>query len=177
VPGADVFAEIPLLRIGQVARPHGLRGAIRVVLDNPASASLETIKRLFIESGAGPRGYVLKSATRMGRNAVCLELEGLDSCDAVENLRGAAVMVATADLPPENAGEFYNFRAIGCEVRTLEGRCLGIVTEIFATGANDVLVVREGSAEVLVPLIDDVVKQMDFDRRVITIDAIPGLLD
>jgi 16S rRNA processing protein RimM len=177
VAGADVPSKIPLLRIGQVARPHGIRGAIRVALDNPESTSLETIKQLFIESGTGPRGYALKSATRLGRNAVRLELEGLDSCDAADNLRGATVMVATADLPPASTGEFYNFHAIGCEVRTLEGRCLGIVAEIFATGANDVLVVREGSAEVLVPLIDDVVKQMDFDRQVITIDAIPGLLD
>jgi len=177
VAGADVPSEIQLLRIGQVARPHGLRGAIRVALDNPESTSLETIERLFIESGAGPRGYVLKSATRMGRNAVRVELDGLDSCDAADNLRGAAVMVATADLPPESSGEFYNFRAIGCEVRTLEGRCLGTVAAIFATGANDVLVVRDGSSEVLVPLIDDVVKQMDFANRAITIDAIPGLLD
>ena len=175
--GADVSTEIPLLRIGRVARPHGLRGALRIALDNPASTALDTVKRVFLENEAAPREYALKSAIHMGRSALRIELEGLDNCDAAENLRDATVMVATADLPPESIGEFYNFRAIGCEVHTLEGRCLGIVAEIFATGANDVLVVRDGSSEVLLPLIADVVKQMDFDRHVITIDAIPGLLD
>jgi 16S rRNA processing protein RimM len=175
--GADVSSELSLLRIGRVARPHGLRGALRIALDNAASTTLETVKRVFLESAAPPREYGLKSAIRMGRNALRIELDGLNNCDAAESLRGATVMVATADLPAESSGEFYNFRAIGCEVRTLGGHRLGIVAEIFATGANDVLVVRDGSSEVLVPLIDDVVKQMDFDRHVITIDAIAGLLD
>jgi 16S rRNA processing protein RimM len=177
VAAADVSSEIPLLRIGRVARPHGLRGALRIALDNPASATLETVKRIFLKAGGRTGEYLLKTATRMGRNSVRLELEGLDNCDAAEALRGATVMVARADLPPESAGEFYNFRAIGCEVRTLEGRSLGVVAAIFATGANDVLVVRDGPSEVLVPLIADVIRQIDLDRQMITIHAIPGLLE
>ncbi|HXD91351.1 MAG TPA: hypothetical protein VNU00_09870, partial [Candidatus Binataceae bacterium] len=81
-----------------MARPHGLRGALRIALDNPASTALDTVKRVFLENEAAPREFRIKSAIRMGRSALRIELDGLDNCDAAENLRDATVMVATADL-------------------------------------------------------------------------------
>jgi 16S rRNA processing protein RimM len=168
---------MPLVRIGRVVRPHGIRGAVRVALDNPESTTLEAVKRIFLEMGATRREFRLKGVTRVGRDAVRIELADLDDPEAAEALRGAIVLIATVDLPPESPGEFYSFRAIGCEVRTLDGRSLGRVHEVLATGANDVLVIRDGAAELLAPVIADVIKEIDFERQVIIIDAIPGLLD
>jgi 16S rRNA processing protein RimM len=106
-----------------------------------------------------------------------MELEGVTTCEAAEALRGSTVFVAEEELPPAGVDEFYNFRAIGCDVITTEGRRLGTVAEIFETGANDVLVVRDGATEVLIPVIADVVKNLDFADRRILIEAVPGLLD
>ena len=166
-----------LIRVGKVARPHGLRGAVRVNLDNPDSSTLQAVAHVLLEHGGARREYGVRTAARAGRNVVRIEFEGVATCEAAEALRGAIVLVAEAALPPPGEGEFYDFRAIGCAVVTIEGRHLGLVDEIFATGANDILVVRDGAAEVLIPVIADVVKSLDFAARRITIDAIPGLLD
>ena len=174
---ADGASAIAAVRIGRIARPHGVRGGLRVALDNPESTTLETAKRVLVEADGEQLEYLIKAASRAGRTAMRLELAGVDTWEAAEALRGAIVCVATANLPPERANEFYDFRAIGCAVRTLDGRSLGTVIEIFGTSANDVLVVRDGASEVLIPVIADVIKQMDFDRHIITVDAIPGLLD
>jgi 16S rRNA processing protein RimM len=174
---ANSSHEIPVVRIGRVVKPHGIRGALRVALDNPESTTLEAVKRIFLETGGARSEYLLKGVTRAGRDAIRLELADLEGREAAEALRGAIVLIATVDLPPECPGEFYSFRAIGCEVRTLDGRSLGRVREVLATGANDVLVIRDGAAELLAPVIADVIKRIDFERQVIIIDAIPGLLD
>ena len=58
-----------------------------------------------------------------------------------------------ADLPALKAGEFYYFRLAGAEVMLTDGRRLGMIEEVIATGANDVWVVRDGEREVLVPVI------------------------
>jgi len=92
-------------------------------------------------------------------------------------LKGAVVMLALADLPPARPGEFYYYEAIGCEAFLTDGTRLGTIEEVFATGANDVWVVRDGQREVLVPVIDDVVKAMDLAARRVTIEPVPGLLD
>jgi 16S rRNA processing protein RimM len=107
-----------------------------------------------------------------------LTLSGIGSVEQAAALRGAIVMVAVAALPPtKNHREFYYFQAIGCEIVTTTGLRVGIIEEVFSTGANDVWVVRNGYAEHLVPVIQDIVKSIDLTTRRVIIEAVPGLLD
>jgi 16S rRNA processing protein RimM len=86
-------------------------------------------------------------------------------------------MLANEDLPPAKPGEFYYYEAIGCSVFLLDGRSIGKIEEVFSNGAHDVWVVRDGEREVLVPVIENVVKAMDLAARRVTIEPVPGLLD
>jgi 16S rRNA processing protein RimM len=106
-----------------------------------------------------------------------MTLEGVADVDTAESLKGAVVMLAAEDVPPAKPGEFYYYEAIGCEVFLVDGSRLGMIEEVFSNGAQDILVVRDGEREVLVPVIEDVVKAMDLSGRRVTIDPIPGLLD
>ncbi len=92
-------------------------------------------------------------------------------------MKGATVFIAASDLPALKPGEFYYYQVLGMEVRLTDGRSLGMIEEVISTGANEVWEVRGEMGEVLVPVIEDVVKAIDFDSRVATIEAIPGLLD
>jgi 16S rRNA processing protein RimM len=65
---------------------------------------------------------------------------------------------------------------VGLRVETTEGRPLGTIDEIFFNGANDVWVVKGGSGEVLIPVIEDVVRKIDLEGGRVIIEAIPGLL-
>jgi 16S rRNA processing protein RimM len=166
------------LRVGRISGAHGLRGALRIRPDNPDSDTLEHVSRLFIDQpGAVEREYRLKHAERVNRTTIRVTLEGLDDPDAAQALRGALVAVLTSDLPAKAPGEFYHYEAIGCAVATTDGRRIGVIEEVLATGANDVWVVRDGATEVLVPVIDNVVKSMDFGARLMLIEAVPGLLE
>jgi 16S rRNA processing protein RimM len=165
------------LRVGRIAGAHGLHGGLRVRPDNPESDTLEQVHRAFIEPEQGPtREYKLTSAQRLNRTTVRVTLEGLDDPDAADSLRGSTIEVALSDLPAKAPGEFYYYEVIGCAVTTTDGRRLGLIEEVFATGANDVWVVRDGTAEVLVPVIDNVVKSIDLAARMMVIEAVPGLL-
>ena len=78
------------------------------------------------------------------------------------------------DIPDE----YYYDEIIDSEVVDLSGNHIGIVKEIMTTGANDVWIVkREGQSDALIPLIDDVVKEINVDDKLITIDVLEGLLD
>jgi 16S rRNA processing protein RimM len=121
--------------------------------------------------------FKLIRAERVNAAAIRLTLEGLDDPDAAEALRGASVSVLISDLPPKAPGEFYYYEAIGCTVATTDGRLIGVIEEVIATGANDVWVVRDGATEVLVPVIENVVKSMDLGARRMVVEAVPGLLD
>jgi 16S rRNA processing protein RimM len=104
-------------------------------------------------------------------------LEGVTDANLAEPLKGKNVFADERDLPPPAEGEFYFRDAIGCEVFLTDGRRIGTIEEIIATGANDVFVVRDEGKEVLVPVIADVIKEIDVAARRVVIEAIPGLLD
>jgi 16S rRNA processing protein RimM len=115
--------------------------------------------------------------TRLNATTRRITLEGVADVNAAEALKGAVVMLAAEDVPAAKPGEFYYYEAIGCEVFLTDGSRLGTIEEIFSTGAHDIWVVRDSEREVLVPVIEDVVKAMDFAARRVTIEPIPGLLD
>lgn len=174
---ASVSSDPKLIRIGRVAGAHGLDGSLRVRPDNPASDALSHASRVILELDNLRRDYRIRSSTRAGAGMIRLALEGIANTDAADAQRGAIVMIAADDLPPRGPREFYYFEAVGCEVVLTDGRPLGIVAEVMATGANEVLVVRSDAKETLVPVIEDVVKSMDLKARRIVVEPVPGLLE
>jgi 16S rRNA processing protein RimM len=165
-----------LIAFGRIVCVHGLRGALRLRPDNPES-NLEPISRLFVEHGGAPVEHRVCSWARAGRGVLKLELEGIGTIEQAQQLLGAPVYVAVSDLPPTEEREFYYFQVVGLRVETTAGRSIGHIEEVFFNGANDVWVVKDGASEVLVPVIEDVVRQIDIEGGRVIIEAIPGLLD
>lgn len=176
-PAASSGEPTELIRLGRIGRPHGLKGALTAHLDSPDSTAFEKVDQIFLEGDGGRSVHAVRGTRRLSARTVRLVLDGVATIDAAEALRDRTILVVACDLPPPKPGEFYSFRAIGCEVVTTAGRRLGTVAEIFGTGANDVMVVRDEKTEKLIPIIADVVKDLDFAGRTITIEELPGLLD
>lgn len=181
LPSGNPAGEQPVapLRIGVITGAHGLKGAVRVRPDNPDSTILAPGMVVLVERDGQRKEHRIVNVTPIGHGRLRLGFAGIIDVNAAEALKGGVLMIDPAGLPPPGPGEFYFFQAIGCEVITIDGRRLGKIEEIFRTGANDVMVVRDDNEhEVLVPVIADVIRSIDLgEARRVTIDPIPGLLD
>ncbi len=103
--------------------------------------------------------------------------EGYPDRTAVEVLRNQVVYLPADQAPELPAGEFYRFELLNLNVFDEKGQNLGVVEEVLETGANDVLLVRMANGtELLLPLIDEVVKKIEPDLGSIHIFLMPGLL-
>ena len=173
-----------MIRIGRIIGVHGLRGGLKFRPDNPESDSIENLERVVIDSAddisglpENPIEYRIVNIASVGHGAIRLMLEGITDANQAEAFKGKTVFADQDDLPKPEGDEFYHHQVIGCEVMLTDGRRIGTIAEVIATGANDVFVVRDGEKEVLVPVIADVVKEIDVANRRVVIDAVPGLLD
>ena len=92
-------------------------------------------------------------------------------------LIGFEVCMRAEDLPPAGAHEIYHYELLGMTVVTTAGVEIGTVAEVLPVSSSDICVVREGAREYLIPLIADVIKQLDRDRRRLVIEPLPGLLE
>ena len=173
----DLLKSRGLVAFGRIAGVHGLQGALRVRADNPESANLDLIKRLFVERDGALVEHRVRSFARAGGGSLKVHLDGIDTIEKAQGLRGKDLYIAGEDLPSPAANEFYYFQVTGLRVDTTDGRSLGRIEEVFFNGANDVWVVRDGASEILIPVIEDVVRRIDLAAGVAIVEAIPGLLD
>jgi 16S rRNA processing protein RimM len=170
-----------VVALGRVLGAHGLRGQLRVGVFGADPTNLTRASRVRLSQDAedsNAREYEVESVAPGRRNELRVALVGVADRDAAEALRGCYVLGRAAELEPLAPGEYYEYELVGCRVEDLDGRDLGVVREIWETGAPAVLVVVDDSgAERLIPAADGILQEVDVEARRIRIDAIPGLLD
>ncbi len=165
-----------LIALGSVVTTHATRGEVRLRLFNPGSTSLAAGSRVVLRRGEERHVRSVRSVRRHGQSLL-VDFAGCESMTAAAALIGFEVCVPAEDLPPAGAHEIYHHELLGMTVVTTAGVDLGTVTEVLAVSSNDICVVRDGTREYLIPLIADVVKQLDREQRRLVIEPLPGLLE
>jgi len=159
--------------LGEIVKPHGLNGAVKVksFADSPESFSRPA--RLFLVSADGNRLEVtVLNASPMGK-LVTLRIEGVRTRRQAEDLVGSLVVVNREDLPDTDEGEFYWHDLIGMEVYDSTGTYYGIITSILPTGANDVFVVEgKNGGEILIPGTFDAVLEVNVPEQKMVIEPL-----
>lgn len=165
-----------LLLIGQISGSFGLRGQVKMVA---VTDQIEHLRRAIRTLYIGPkaRPYQLRSLIAHKPGVLVLTLEGVDDRNAADLLRGSDVWIPESEAAPLNEGEYYLHSLYHLLVVTDTGEELGRVSEVIETGANDVIVVaRPEGGEALLPLIQDVVREIDPTGGRIVVHLIDGLL-
>ncbi len=174
--GSSHMSSSNFMVIGHLGKPHGLEGYIEVVslTDNPERFTVGNSFRLNPPQGDLETVTVIGVKEKRGRPV--LRFADLADRDAVADLSGVELLIedAEASKPPD---AFWVHDIVGCEVVTNDGQRLGEVTAVERTGGNDVYIVSGQGKEYLIPAIHDVVKSIDIEARIITIEPLPGLLD
>jgi 16S rRNA processing protein RimM len=115
--------------------------------------------------------------SRSAARILYLKLAGIDDRERAAEERGRYLQVPETALDPPGDDTYYWFQLIGLRVVSTAGEELGEITEIITTGSNEVFVVRGPRGELLIPAIEDVVREVDVEGGRMVIEPIPGLLD
>jgi 16S rRNA processing protein RimM len=167
----------PLVELGRIVNRHGIRGELRMLPYNPESPAVRVSSPVVLTRPDGSSESRRVVSRRRHKQFLLLGLEGVATANDAEALVGCRVSVARADLPASGPAAIYHVDLVGCAVRTTAGEALGVVDEIIVTGSNDVCVVRGARGEVLIPLIADVIAELDTAARTVVVHPVPGLLD
>lgn len=166
-----------LISIARIARPQGVHGEViaDILTDYPDRfAALDEVK--ILRDGKILGVFEIENY-RFHKGRILLKFAGYDDPDKAEELRGASVVVGREELVELEEDEYYFFDLEGCQVVTIEGQPLGTVTKVDDFGAAPLLVVKDGSREVLIPLTREICPEVDVDSKKIVVNPPEGLLD
>ena len=156
-------------RIACVSRPHGVQGALKLQPLTDDVGRFRGMKEAYLEQGGGQRRPVLLQDISVQPDAVYLRIQGVDTREEAEKLRGAYLCVDKAHvrkLPPDT---YFVADLIGCQVTDTQGRCYGKITDVLQTGANDVYVVQ-GERSAMVPALKKVLHRVDVENKQVVLE-------
>ncbi len=167
-------AEPHFLVIGEISKPHGVRGEVRVIPHTDLPERFTWLESVYV-GRTNPRRIAVEGV-RFHKELILLKLAGYDDRNAAELLRGEWLQVPEEEAIPLEEGEYFLYQLIGLDVVASTGEHLGTLVEVLETGANNVFIVRGPEREILLPDTDEVVLEIDFDQNRMTVFLLPGLL-
>ncbi|MDD6175294.1 MAG: ribosome maturation factor RimM [Firmicutes bacterium] len=165
----------PFLQIGKIVGTHGVRGELRVQPWCDSPAFLCRFRTFYLEEGKSP---VRVRSARVQKNLALVSLEGVDSIEQGDQLRGRILWIRREDAKLE-PGKFFIQDLIGLTVRDADtGVCYGSLTDVISTGRTDVYEVTGGDKiPHLFPAIRDIVIKTDPESGEMLIRPIGGIFD
>jgi 16S rRNA processing protein RimM len=167
-----------LITIGKIVNTHGIRGELKVVSETDFPERFDPGSKLIIVDQQQQQTPVTVQSARLHKNMYIIQFEKFSNINEVEKYKGSLLKIEGKYQGSLEEGEYYFHEIIGCTVVSEEGEELGVITEILRPGANDVWVVsKPKSKQVLLPVIDDVVLDVDVANKLVKIHVMEGLLD
>lgn len=165
-----------LVVIGQITRPHGLKGEVKVMPMTDFPERFKAHSRFFIRTQESGEWKELSRFSWLGPFAL-MKFKGIESREDAEILRNGTVEIPSKFCHALPAGEFYISELIGLKVRTVSGETVGILEDVMQQSAQDVFVICKENREILIPAVREFIKIIDTEEGEIVIDPIEGLLD
>jgi 16S rRNA processing protein RimM len=158
--------------LGRVSGLFGVQGWVRVFSHTDPRHGIVGYHPVFLRRQGEWQPFTIEEGRAHGAGVV-VKFVGYDDRDQAATLIQSDIAIRRAQLPPAAPGEYYWADLAGLQVVTLEGVALGTVDRVFATGANDVLVVK-GERERLLPFVKgQVIVEVDLKLGRLRVDWDP----
>lgn len=162
-----------LIDIGVIAKPHGLKGEVAVKVEGTDVDTFESFGSIYLDQFGTKVPYTVEWVDVLRYDKIKMKLKNVDTPEKAEALRGIRVFQDEAVLPDLDLLDFVDYALLNAN-----GDSVGKVIELIEGSAQDILVVElNGGKEVMIPLDDDLVIEIDEEKEILQMEIPEGLLD
>jgi 16S rRNA processing protein RimM len=169
--------QLETVTVGQIERPFGVKGEVKVRPLSDVPGRFEGLKAVSL---LARNGQILETSVthvkRAGERYI-LGLTGLSTPEEASLWRGGFIRTMRGAVPALPEGQYYECDLIGLVVSTEENKPIGVLEEIWDLPGNPILVVRQGTKEILIPAAKELVSAVDLAAGTMTVRFIDGLDD
>lgn len=166
-----------LLQVGVISSTHGLKGEVKVFPTTDDPKRFDQLERVFLDTGKEMKELEIERVAYF-KKFVILKFKEYNNINDIEAYKGKSLMVSRDNAVKLEENEYFIADLIGVTVLNEDGKTLGRLTDVIATGANDVYTVEtDEGKEILIPAIKQCILSVDIRKKVMTVHLLKGLVD
>ncbi len=163
-------------KLGHIVKKHGLKGGLSILLDVDYPEDYIELESVFVEVNKQLVPFFIEHLQLNGSRGI-LKFEDVDDLQEAERLLKSDLYLPIENLPVLEEGQFYYHEVIGYLVSDKSLGEVGKITEVYEFPNQDLLGMIHQGKEVLIPINDNIILQVDHNQRKMEVDLPEGLLD
>lgn len=160
-----------LVVVGRVLGTHGTNGQLRVQVQSDIPHRFDAGEVLYLEE----KPHRIASSAPFRSGQMLVHFQEVNTLSTARPMVGEWLTAPEVEAPPLAEGDYFHYQIIGLRTITEDGEELGQVREIISTGSNDVYLVSNGNAEILIPAIAEVIREINLGEGVMVVRLMEGL--
>lgn len=162
------------LTVGKITSAYGINGEVKIFPFTDHVDRFYDIDFAYISDDDELNKYDIETV-RLIKNIIIIKFKGINNRNDAEKLKGYFMKVVIEDSIELNENEYFIKDLINMRVFTDEKKELGVLVDVLKTGANDVYVIRTDERDILLPAIEDVIKEVNVKEKRMIVHLLEGL--
>ena len=160
-----------LVVVGRVLGTRGTNGQLCVQVHSDVPHRFDAGEVLYLEE----KLLRIASSVPFRSDQMLIYFQDVETVSAARSLVGQWLTAPEVEAPQLDEGDYFHYQIIGLRTITEDGEELGEVREIISTGSNDVYLVSDGNAEILIPAIAEVIREINLGEGIMVVLLMEGL--
>ncbi len=163
--------------LGYVAKTHGIKGDVSIKLDVDNPYEYSELESVFLEIQGKLIPFFIDSISIKDKNFAAVKFEGIDNEPQAANLLHTELFLPLSILPPLKGNKFYYHEVIDFEVIDKDFGQVGIIKDVLDYPHQSVLQVMRDTKEILIPITDEIITNVDRTKKIVEVDTPIGLIE
>lgn len=166
-----------LFRLGKIVRTFGSKGEVVFQIDSEILDRIKKLESVFININENLVPFFIEHLERRPKNQAQVKLMDVDSADDAAILTGCEFFIPLEILPKQKGTHLYSFEIEGYTVIDAVRGETGTVRAVLEMPQQSLLAIEFNGKEILVPIVDEIIKKIDRKKKEIHIEAPEGLIE
>lgn len=163
--------------LGKIVKKHSFKGEVVIKLDTDEPELYKNMESVFVDIGNNLIPFFIEKSSLSKGTMLRVKFEDVSSEADAEAILKSGIYLPISLLPKLSGNKFYYHEVIGFEVVDANFGKVGIIQHINDTAAQPLFEIDREGVVVFIPMIDDFIKKVDRDNKVIEVATPEGLID
>lgn len=163
--------------LGRILKTHGNKGQVMTHLDVDDPGTYETLESVYLDLHGEFIPFFINSIELKHNRKAVVKFDDFDTLEDAESLQGLEMYLPIKGLPKLKGNQFYYHEIKGYQVIDQNHGPVGSIEDILELPHQSLFQIRFGEKEILVPIVDEIIRKVDRKKKLLMIEAPAGLIE